>query len=255
MTRKSIFSGVCMGLILMFVLGAGIASAASLSDGLVGYWPLDGNGADKAGKSKGELEGGAKWIKEGRANGAVEVDGVTGCVTIKGFELTTTDLTAVAWLKGWIQGAWAGIMCSRNDPMTFWVGFTDANTLSYVWNNNSDQTWGWKQGPVIPQDEWVMTVITITKDQAVAYTYTDADGLKSAVNKIAHIEQTIADNLKIGRDECCGDNRHIKGILDEVMIYDRALSEAEVKELAISGLAVIGDTDKLATQWGKLRVE
>jgi len=249
--RKSILIGVFVSLILMLTLSASIVSA-DLSDGLVGYWPLDGNGKDIVGKSEGNLEGGADWVKEGRLNGAVELDGASGYVAISGFELTTIDLTAVVWMKGWKQSDWAGIMCSRNDPMSFWVGFNPANTLSYVWNNNDAATYDWNQGPLIPQDEWAMCVLTIAEDQAVGYIYTDAGGLESGVNKIAHIEQIIVDNLKIGWDECCGADRHISGILDEVMIYNRVLNEAEVEQLAVSGLAV-EVKDKLATQWGAIK--
>ena len=97
-----------------------------------------------------------------------------------------------------------------------------------------------------------MVAITIDADKAVSYIYTDADGLESGVNDIPHIEQTISDNLKIGRDECCGDNRHISGILDEVMIYDRALAEDEIMALAISGLAV-APIGKLTITWGTLK--
>ncbi len=111
--------------IACFFLVMSIANAKSLTDGLVGYWPLDEDGTDKIGKSKGTLEGGAKWTKNGRVKGDVELDGVTGHVAISGFTLTTTELTALAWLKGWKQADWAGILCYRADPMTFWMGFTD----------------------------------------------------------------------------------------------------------------------------------
>jgi len=121
-----------------------------------------------------------------------------------------------------------------------------------VWNNNSDQTWGWRQGPVIPKNEWAMIAITIDKDKAVSYVYTDKNKLQSNVNKIPHEKQTIADNLKIGRDECCGDNRHVMGIIDEVMIFNRALSENEILKLAKEGLAV-EYSGKLAGKWGYIK--
>jgi hypothetical protein len=239
--------------VLLAGLTVGMANAADLTSGLVGYWPLDGNGEDIAGDSEGVLEGDADWIANGRVNGAVMLDGISGYVAISGFELTTTEVTAVAWLNGWKQDAWAGIMCSRMDPMSFWVGYTDADTLSYVWNNNAEATWGWKAGPSIPQDEWAMVAITIDPDKAVACIYTDADGLQSAVNAIEHIEQTIADNLKIGWDECCGDTRHVRGIIDEVMIYDRALNEDEIFSLATGGLSVNAPGDGLAATWGWIK--
>ncbi|MBM3212331.1 LamG domain-containing protein [Candidatus Poribacteria bacterium] len=117
--------------VLLLLMGFTLcAFAQKITDGLVGYWPLDENGNDKIGKSTGKLEGKANWVKNGRVKGAVELDGATGHVAISGFTLTTNDITAVAWLNGSPQGAWAGIMCSRADPMTFWVGYTDSNTLS-----------------------------------------------------------------------------------------------------------------------------
>jgi len=246
-------SGVFVVLVLLFGLIAGMADAADLSSGLVGYWPLDGNGEDIVGNSEGILEGDADWTGNGRINGAVMLDGITSYVAISGFELTTTEVTAVAWLNGWKQDAWAGIMCSRMDPMSFWVGFTDMDTLSYVWNDNAEATWGWKVGPSIPQDEWAMVAITIDPDKAVACIYTDADGLQSAINEIPHIEQTIADNLKIGWDECCGEVRHVQGIIDEVMIYDRALGEDEILSLATGGLSVTVSSDGLTATWGWIK--
>ena len=97
MRRRILFS-----MIMFLALGliVGIAHAKDLKAGLVGYWPLDGNGDDKAGKSTGKLDGGANWTKTGRVNGAVELDGKTGCVVISGFTLTTTELTAVMWFIG-----------------------------------------------------------------------------------------------------------------------------------------------------------
>ena len=239
-------------LVLTFSLSAWFVSAADLTSGLVGHWPLDGNADDVVGKATGELVGGAEWSDEGHAKGAVKLDGSTGYVKISGFEPLTTDtLTALAWIKGWRQSAWCGIVVSRGST-PFWMGFTDQDTLSYVWNNDSDQTWGWREGPKIPQDEWALVVITIEPDKATAYVYTDSEGLKKGVNEIKHIEQTVADNLKFGWDECCGPERHFEGLIDEVMIYDRALSEDEILSLALTGLAV-KPLDKLATMWGRIK--
>jgi len=248
--RRYIF-GLFLTLALA-VLFAGVVCAGTLTDGLVGYWSFDGDGKDLAGNSEGSLEGDAKWTDDGRLNGAVMLDGVTGHVAISGFELITAELTAVAWLNGGKAVSWAGIMASRADPMSFWMGFTDAGTLGYVWNNNADTTWGWKAGPVIPEDEWAMLVITIDPDKAVAYVYTDSDGLESGTNEIAHIEQVMADNLKIGWDQC-DNTRFTRGILDEVMIYNRALTKDEVQELATNGLAVSDHIDKLTTSWGAVK--
>lgn len=236
-------------LVLALVLTVDIALAADLTSGLVGYWPLDGNAKDSVGGKDGKLVGGAKWAKNGHLKDAVEFDGSTGYVEISGFKLTTDTITAVAWINGWRQSAWTGIVVGRG-ATPFWMGFTDQDTLSYVWNNNSDQTWGWRNGPKIPQEKWAMTAVAIEPKKATAYIYSDAK-LSFEVNGIAHIEQTV-ETLKFGWDECCGAERHFLGLIDEVMIYDRALSEDEILKLAQSGLAV-NSADKLATTWATIK--
>ncbi|MCG9129592.1 hypothetical protein JT359_18540 [Candidatus Poribacteria bacterium] len=52
---------------------------AKLSDGLYGYWPLDGNGKDESGNGHdAKLEVGAKFVNQGWMGGAIEVDGAGG---------------------------------------------------------------------------------------------------------------------------------------------------------------------------------
>jgi len=60
MRGKLIFLGIYTSLLMFFVLFINVSVLAGIKDGLVGYWPLDENGKDLAGKSEGKLEGGAK---------------------------------------------------------------------------------------------------------------------------------------------------------------------------------------------------
>ena len=170
---------------------------------------------------------------------------------VSGFKLTTDTITAVAWINGWRQSAWTGIVVGRGGT-PFWMGFTDQDTLSYVWNNDSDQTWGWRNGPKIPQEKWAIVAVAIEPKKATAYIYSDAK-LNQEVNGIAHIKQTV-ENLKFGWDECCGADRHFKGLIDEVMIYDRPLNGDEIFRLATSGLAV-SPLDNLTTTWAKIKAQ
>ncbi|MBC8235263.1 LamG domain-containing protein [bacterium] len=237
-------------LVLAFGLAMSIVNAADVISDMVGYWPLDGNAKDSIGGKDGELVGGAKWVKGGRIKDAVEFDGSSGHVEISGFNLTTDTLTVVAWLNGWRSTAWTGIVVARGGT-PFWMGFTDQDTLSYVWNNNAGDTWGWRAGPKIPENEWAMTAIAIEPKKTTSYIYSDAGGLKKGENNIAHIEQTL-ENLKFGWDECCGADRHFAGIIDEVMIYDRTLTEDDILKLATSGLAV-DFSAKLTSTWGRIK--
>jgi len=241
--------------VLIFVIGLtlGIANAVDITSGLVGYWPLDGNAKDTIGGKDGKLQGGAKWTKNGYIKDAVEIDGSTGFVEVSGFKLSTDTITIVAWILGWRQSAWTGIVASRGGTNDTWMGFTDQDTLSYVWNNDSDQTWGWRKGPKLPKDLWAMAAVAIEPKKATAYIYSDGK-LNFEANAIAHIKQTIDGRLTFGWDSCCGDNvRHFLGIIDEVMIYNRAMNNDEILKLAQSGLAVVAPAGKLTTTWAKIK--
>lgn len=211
-------------------------STAKLSDGLFGYWPLDGNGKDESGNGHDvELANGAKFINKGWIGGGIEVDGAGGHAVVDGaFSLTTSELTVAARINGWKTIDWSGIVVGRQDPSSFWLGVAANNTLTYVWNNNHATTWNWQGAPAIPQNTWALVAIAIDAEKATSYIYhRDSGELDSAENEIPHIEQTVA-NLKFGWDECCG-ARYFKGIIDEVMIYDRTLNSDEIKKLATEG--------------------
>ena len=243
---------VIMVLVVTISLWSVGAFAAGLSDGLIGYWPLDGNGKDESGNGHdAALEQGAKWTNDGWMGGALAVDGAGAHAVVDSkFKLVTTAITVVARINGWKTIDWSGIVVGRS-PTTFWMGVAANNTLTYVWNNNHATTWNWQGAPKIPQDKWALVAIAIEADKATSYIYHREDGkLDSAENKIPHIEQTVM-NLKFGWDECCG-ARYFKGIIDEVMIFDRTLSADEIKMVAATGLPV-ESKGKLAVTWGTLK--
>ena len=50
--------------------------AADITDGMIGYWPLDGNAKDVSGNNyHGELDGKVTWEAKGKVNGAAKFDG------------------------------------------------------------------------------------------------------------------------------------------------------------------------------------
>ncbi len=236
-------------LLLCLSMQFNIASAANLQEGLINYWPLDGDATDNAGKADGELVGNPDWVKARVGQGA-KFDGNSQKIHIPDYKFITTTTTYAAWINGWKASDWAGIIGSRTPTATELI-FGDNNLLHYVWNDNNAETWRWDGGPEIPENEWAFAAMTIEPEQATLYIYTDADGLDKGINDIPHIEQEIG-KLNIAWVDCCGGNRYFKGIIDEVMIFDRALSEDELLQLAKQGLAV-EPAHKLTTNWGKIK--
>jgi hypothetical protein len=193
---------------------------------LAGWWSFDEGAGNTAADSSphgrnGTLTGGATWA-EGRFGGGIQLDGTSGYVSVPGFQLTTNAITMVTWIKGWKANDWAAIITGH--PTRLELGFGDNNTLHYTWNNDAPATWSWAGGPVVPQDSWAMLAVTIDPAQAIAYVYTDEGGLRQGTNALAHIQQTFS-VLQIGWSF---GNRYVRGIVDEVAIYSRALTEEEI---------------------------
>ena len=69
------------------------------------------------------------------------------------------------------------------------------------------------------------------------------------VGKISANEEVLC----IGAAE--GQAIPLKGIIDEVKIYNKALSEGEMDELMRSVISAIAPADKLSTTWGAIKLK
>ncbi len=226
----------CTYLALLITMLALIPASISLGafdakkdPALVGYWSFDeGTGTTAADSSSyhrnGSLQGGATW-GPGRFGSGVVLNGTSAYVAVSNFQLTTDKITMVAWVKGWKAADWAALVTGH--PARLEMCFGDNTTLHYAWNNDSSATWSWAGGPVIPQDTWALVALTIDPTQAVAYVYSDQGGLTQGTNAIAHISQTFA-QLGIGFSFS---PRYVRGTIDEVAVYSRALTREEILAL------------------------
>jgi len=225
-------------LILVSVLNWALDNAAygfdPLNDpNLVGRWSFDeGEGTvahDTSGFGReGILLGGVTWA-EGRFGNGVLLDGYSGYVSIPAFRLTTDAITFAMWFNGWKGAHWAPFFSSRGaDCCAMNFGNDCVGALRYAWNNDSSTTYGWVGGPAVPQDTWALLAVTIDPEKATAYVYTDEAGLTQSSNLIPHIEQTLS-GLQMGFSL---DARYMRGILDEAVVYKRALTPEEILNLA-----------------------
>jgi hypothetical protein len=202
---------------------------------MIGYWKLDEpndvTASDASGQNhNGSVMGDAAWRPgQGVRSGAIELDGTDDAIEINDLSFETNNATFTAWIKGQKAADWGGILFSRNwQPCGMHFGAN--NTLHYTWNNNSPQTYDWNGGPVIPDNTWAFVAIVISPDKTVAYVYDQNNGLKSAENPVPNIPQTV-DQLKIGWDSQQDENRRFKGLVDDVRVYNYALSQDEIKAL------------------------
>ena len=132
-SRVSFFST----LTLLFLIVAVNTHSADITDGMIGYWPLDGNAKDVSGNNyHGELEGKVKWEAAGKVGGAARFDGAGSHIKVAQKELApiVLDFTVVTWINGYKAQPWAAFVSARgNGGQAYWMGYHAADdTLTYV---------------------------------------------------------------------------------------------------------------------------
>ncbi len=168
------------------------------------------------------------------ANQAVQVTAgtVDALVTVPALNLYTNTVTFTAWVKpAGSQVDYTGIFMTRQ-TIAGGIGYTTNNFLGYTWN--SDSTWSFISGLVIPQDQWSLVAVAISPSNAVLYVYyqdaAGADTYLRATNTVAHIAESWPGTASIGADFTDG-KRTLQGEVDEVAVFKHTLSGEQIMNL------------------------
>jgi hypothetical protein len=207
--------------------------------GPVGHWKLDEasglTAADSSGYSNdGTLTNmtGTEWTA-GILDGALRLDGngqYVDCGNDSSLHLLTEEATLSAWVKmepanegaymgiaGKMAGGDNGFALVRHNSYVFrlWVGNIEGSALAGV---SSDVTYN--------DTDWhhVVGVVSYT----TSYLY--VDGVKQAEEGAVRLVES-GEYAFIGRQYSDYDERYWNGTIDDVRIYNRALSEQEISDL------------------------
>jgi len=157
-------------------------------------------------------------------NGYFTFDGNNDFVQCTG-SVTLTSATFITWIqRNGDQSAFTGLVFNRETNVTG-MGFRESNQISYTWNSDPS-TWQWNPGLVVPDSTWCMIAVSVTSTSATAY-LCQSSGITSATNTVSHAS-TLLDDIKIAADDQGG--RFFKGQLSMAMIYNKALSAAEIQQ-------------------------
>jgi PKD repeat protein/photosystem II stability/assembly factor-like uncharacterized protein len=144
-------------------------------------------------------------------------------VTTKPLDLSTNTLTISAWIKPeGIQPDYAGIVFCRGGTTTVGLNFRVNNELGYHWD---DQQWWWSSGAYPEPGQWNHIALVIQPDQAILY----LNGVPYE-QSATHPAEAFDSPFVLGADVNWSDRR-FKGEMDEVCIWNRALSQEEVRLL------------------------
>ena len=217
--------------------------------GLVAHWNLDGNGLDSADSHDGTVYGASgTQDRFGNANSAMLFDGSDDYIDVAHHaDLTPSNaMTISAWFKpnSFNLGSysWPAIVKKYNDVED--SGY--AMEIVQVWEGTPKAGFSvaTSAGPVAPDifpvgtDTWYFYAGVYEYDSGTDQsTFTtffgpDFQSLQSASAIFDGPLHHSTENLNIGRDNwITTSNRHFNGVIDDVRIYDEALTAQQVGAL------------------------
>ena len=232
MCKKLVYS---ISFVLMLVLVPARAADADL----VGYWTFDeGSGRtayDYSGQGNdGTIEGDPQWVP-GKLGGALQFDGDDDQIQLK-FVFTTLG-SASNTVAVWIQVPSAGtaglgatervglVLGNYNDsPNSNWE-LHGAGQTRVWWNGGEVDNRGTTD---LRDDTWHHVAWVRDKSANAIYHY--IDGQLEATASTVGTDITFSTTHRIG-----GDNRgappNWHGLLDDLQVYSRALSQAEISDI------------------------
>ena len=105
---------------------------------------------------------------------------------------------------------------------------TGVKRLGYHWRDQSG-TWGFGSGPTLGDDTWYYVALVVESTKATFYVIEEDGTLTTAVNTLSHSALDCSnDGWHFARDTAYG-NRYFQGWLDEIALYDQALSETTLE--------------------------
>jgi hypothetical protein len=207
--------------------------------GLVAYWKFDETEGDLANNSisdnHGILHGEPLWQPySGKKNGALEFDGINDYVKT-GYVLNPAEsaFSAVAWIKGGLPGQ---VIISQTDGPggagEIWLG-TDAVGGKLMTTLRAPS--GRSPAPPLVADAiitdglWHHVGIVVT-DQKIRNLY--VDGIKATFDTQLVVMPASDGRLYIGAGKNLGAGTFFSGMIDDVRIYNVALSAEQITALA-----------------------
>jgi glucose/arabinose dehydrogenase/fibronectin type 3 domain-containing protein len=212
-----------------------IATATTLDasappPGLVGAWGFNegsgGTTADGSGKGNQGTVTGAAWSTQGKYGGALSFNGSSSLVRVA--DSNSLDLTTGMTLSAWInpaanQSGWRTILQKQTDAY-----FLNASNSTGALRPSGGGTFGtgdsYLSGPTAsPVNAW--TYVTYTYDGTTQRVF--VNGVQVATKATTGAIQVTANPLWIGGNQPYGE--YFNGLIDEVRIYNRALTQTEIQ--------------------------
>jgi len=179
----------------------------------------------------------AQCLPNGEAGDALNCDGAPQFGMTHDLGVVTNTYTAMAWVKpNGIQPDYTGIVLGGASAAG--LNFRPNNELAYHWPGGA---WWWSSGLTVPADEWSHVALVVSPTE-----------VKVMLNGVEAVHSVSVQPVSMGA-QWLGSyrgwtSRNFNGLVDEVKIWNRALTLDEVRQqrhLTLTGEEAQADPDFL----------
>jgi len=242
--------------IAILIISASVTKAQNADPSLILSLSFD-DGSGKIAKdgsnygNDGDLKGDPKWV-EGKFDKALEFNGTSDFVEIPHADILTVDkeVTVMAWIKTdryEVPGAgYQGIVSKSDSPRSYSLYTTSSGVLHF--STAGVGTTSIKQ---VPKNEWVHITAVVVDGKHRYYFNGILDTETGSGIKLPGLSDTAT--ALVGKTH--EGSREFKGIIDEVRIWNKALSADEiVKQMDKGGKTVsVQPNGRLVATWAQIK--
>ena len=269
--NRSIWVVLAMFALSLFVANLGQAKVTEVDlSSAVGIWLFDEGAGDSAKdtSSKGnhaKLTKGPKWVS-GKFGKALSLDGKDDYVVVspsKSLESSDEKYTGTAWVKLHKPGKQRNNCCFDDQFIVGWV--PGWHNIINVFGAGRNNNWGkveigsnelnprWSFSPKTVNDgKWHHLAFAYTGKKKILYIdgIADIDRAATGIFGVKGVEVTIGGAIT---------ERFAMGLIDDVGIFNVALSKADVKTVMDKGLGrslgilPVTSKSRLTTVWARIR--
>jgi hypothetical protein len=225
------------------VAEATTGTAPPVPPGLVGGWSFsEGTGATTADASGNGNTGailGATWSTQGRYGNALSFNGTSSLVRVASSASLnlTTGLTLSAWIRPTANlGGWRTIVQREAEAYFLTASNGTAGRPAGGGTFGSSTPYA-SSTTATPVNAW--SHVAVTYDGATIRLY--INGTQVATRAAGGAIQTVSNPLSIGGNQPYGE--YFQGLIDEVRVYGRALTQAEIQtdmNSSVGGAGALG---------------
>lgn len=204
------------------------------SNDLVAYYPFNGDAKDASGNNNhGTIQGSVTLTMDrtGKENSAYSFDGSTGYITIpdsQSLQSPQGEITLSAWINvNRFTSDWVPILVKTNSSTIngqYGLIYNDSSKKLYFISPVGAENVGLDYN--LPTNVWLNIATTFKNNIAIFY----INGVKIGQYPYTSLIKVNNLPLEVGRD-IYGGIEYFAGKMDEVRVYNRALSDAEILNL------------------------